>query len=384
MGSKMKLVHLADLHLGYRAYNRLSSEGLNVREKDILKAFKEALDKILEINPDLIVMAGDIFHKPRPSNSTIHVTIKLLQNFRQKCNAPIVMISGNHEAVKSSEAGSVLSIFESVISNVKVINDNIQEVVLDNINTSILCVPHGGLSQVEKTDLSPNKNYKYNIMVIHGTYENCPELAGYGHGALIKETDIKGNNWDYIAFGHYHTFTQLAPNTFYSGAIERTTSNIWQEANDKKGFIVYDFESKECKHISLNTARKIVDIKRINAKDLTSAEINQKIDEEIDKITDLDNSIVRMTIENVDPVAIREIDYKKIREIKKTAVHFRFNIIKRDFTVENDENNSTIQRTKGLFEYLEEELLDFELSQSIDKDKFGKLAKEYLVSVNEI
>lgn len=380
----MKLVHLADLHLGYRAYNRLSPEGLNVREKDILKAFKEALDKISELNPDLIVMAGDIFHKPRPSNSTIYITIKLLQTFRQKCNAPIVMISGNHEAVKSSESGSVLSIFESVIPNVKVINDNIQEVTIDNINTSLLCVPHGGLSDIERSDLTPNKDYKYNVMMIHGTYENCPELAGYGNGALIKGSDINEANWDYIAFGHYHTFTELAPNAYYSGAIERTTTNIWQEANEKKGFILYDLEKKECKHIGLNSPRKVVDIKRISAKELTAAEINQKIDEEISKISDLENAIVRMTIENVDPVAMREIDYKKIRELKKTAVHFRLNIIKRDFTSEKDENDQPIHKTKGLLEYLDEELQVFELSQGIDKSKFSKLAKDYLAIVNEV
>jgi len=379
----MKLVHLADLHLGYRAYNRLSPEGLNVREKDILKAFKEALDKISELNPDIIVMAGDIFHKPRPSNSSIYITIKLLQIFRQKCSAPIIMISGNHEAVKSAEAGNVLSIFETVIPNVRVINDNIQEITLENLNTSILCVPHGGLSDIERAVLKPNKDFKHNILAIHGTYENCPELAGYGNGALIKDSDINQADWDYIAFGHYHKFTELAPNAYYSGAIERTTTNIWQEANNKKGFIIYDFEKRECKHISLSSPRKVIDIKKINAKDLTAVEINQRIDEEISKINDLDKYIVRMTVENVDPVAMREIDYKKIREIKKTAVHFRLNLIKRDFSSTQNEDDEPIQHKKGLFEYLDEEISEFELSQGIDREKFSKLAKEYLTAVNQ-
>ncbi|MDD3013646.1 MAG: exonuclease SbcCD subunit D [Candidatus Gastranaerophilales bacterium] len=380
----MKLVHLADLHLGYRAYNRLSPEGLNVREKDVIKAFKESLDKISELNPDIIVMAGDIFHKPRPSNSSIYLAIKLLQAFRQKCSTPIIMISGNHEAVKSVESGNVLSIFETVIPNVRVINDNIQEVIVDNLNISVLCVPHGGLSDIEKAVLKPNKDYKYNIMVIHGTYENCPELAGYGNGALIKDSVINQSDWDYVAFGHYHKFTELAPNAYYSGAIERTTTNIWQEADDKKGFIVYDFDKRECRHVSLSSPRKVIDIKKINAKELTAVDINQKIDEEISKITDLDKSIVRITIENVDPVAMREIDYKKIREIKKTAVHFRLNLIKRDFSVSQDENDQSIQCKKGLFEYLDEEISEFELSQGIDKDKFSKLAKEYLAVVTEV
>jgi len=381
----MKIVHLADLHLGYKAYNKLNERGLNIREADLFTAFKNALEKMEEINPDLILIAGDVFHKPRPSNFTILMTIRFLQQFRKNCDAPIIVIAGNHEYVKLTESGSVLSILESVISGLKVFDKEAKCFRIDHLDTNILCIPHAGLENINKTDLNPDKTSKYNIMMIHGIYKpnKLKALPTYG-GAMIADDFIDESKWDYIAFGHYHKFTELAPNAYYSGAIERTTSNIWQEANDKKGFIVYDFDKRECKHISLSSPRKVIDIKKISAKDLTAVEINQKIDEEISKIYDIDKCIVRMTVENVDPVAMREIDYKKIREIKKTAVHFRLNLIKKDFTVDKDENGQPIQHTKGVFEYLDEELAEFELSQGVDKDKFSKLAKEYLVAVNQV
>ena len=37
----MKIVHISDLHIGYKAYNKLEKNGLNVREIDILSAFQE-------------------------------------------------------------------------------------------------------------------------------------------------------------------------------------------------------------------------------------------------------------------------------------------------------------------------------------------------------
>ncbi|EKE03936.1 MAG: exonuclease [uncultured bacterium] len=373
----MRIVHIADLHLGYRAYNKLDQNGINVREKDVMKAFQETLEKTAEIKPDLIVMAGDIFHRPRPSNFTIFVTIKLLQKFRQICDAPIIMIAGNHEAVKSTESGSILNIFETVISKVKVVNDIIQEIPVDNLNTSVLCVPHGGLANLEETDLRPNKDYKYNIMVIHGTYENCPELVGYGNGAIIKKDNIIQPEWGYIAFGHYHGFTELAPNTYYAGSIERTTTNIWQEAKDKKGFIEFDLDKKECKFHALKSPRQVIDVKRINALDLSAEEINQKILDEVAKIKDLDNSIIRITVENVDHIAIRNLDYKKIREFKKIAVHFRLNLIRKDSVIKTVDAG-TVEKRKGIYDYLEEELEQYELNQSLDKGKFGQLAKEYL------
>lgn len=224
----MRIVHLADLHLGYRAYNRVNERGYNIREADVFSAFTEALQKIEQISPDLIILAGDIFHKPRPSNHSILVTIRLLKQFRKNCQAPIVMIAGNHETVKLVDSGSILSIFEATIPDVKVFDKDIRQYTIDSIDTSLLCVPHGGLSSLNEICLKPDKSYKHNIMIIHGSYESCPQAIGYGDGALIKETEINQPEWDYIAFGHYHRFTEIAKNAFYSGAIERTSTNIWQ------------------------------------------------------------------------------------------------------------------------------------------------------------
>ena len=99
----MKIVHISDLHIGYKAYNKLEKNGLNVREIDILSAFQEALEKIAIINPELVIIAGDVFHKPRPSNFSLFFAIKFLQKFRESCNSPIIIIGGNHELTKSTE-----------------------------------------------------------------------------------------------------------------------------------------------------------------------------------------------------------------------------------------------------------------------------------------
>ena len=67
----MKLVHLADLHLGFRQYQRLTPTGLNQREADVAAAFKKAIDEIIEIAPDIVVIGGDVFHAVRPTNPAI-------------------------------------------------------------------------------------------------------------------------------------------------------------------------------------------------------------------------------------------------------------------------------------------------------------------------
>src|SRR5690606_5572789 len=69
--ASMLIAHLADLHLGYRAYARLAAGGINARERDVALAFRAALDRIIELRADLVLVAGDVFHTVRPSNAAI-------------------------------------------------------------------------------------------------------------------------------------------------------------------------------------------------------------------------------------------------------------------------------------------------------------------------
>ncbi len=67
----MRIAHLADLHLGFRAYHRVTPRGINVREADVADAFRRAVARVCDLRPDLVLVAGDIFHTVRPSNTAI-------------------------------------------------------------------------------------------------------------------------------------------------------------------------------------------------------------------------------------------------------------------------------------------------------------------------
>lgn len=374
----MKLVHLADLHIGYRAYNKVTSKGLNIREKDVIKAFKECLDRIAAINPDVIIMAGDIFHRPRPGNTSIYLTIKFLQEFRKTCSSPIVMISGNHEMSKSMENENILRVIEATVPGVKLVDRNIEQITFNELDLSILGIPFNALNDFERINILPDESYKYNILSIHGSYESvkCPELDTYGQTSLINAESINQAKWDYVALGHYHKYTELAPNTFYSGAIEHTSSNIWQEAREPKGFIEHNLETGEHRFHALNT-RKVVDIRRINVARHTAEEINHLIESEMSQIADLEETIVRLTLEDIDSLTMRNLDYKKLGSYRKSALHFRLNLIKKGSPASKNDNE-VIKQRKTLAEQFEENLNAFELSPGLNKDKFKELATSYL------
>ena len=57
----LKVCHLSDIHLGYRKYQKLAKSGINQRELDVALAFREAIDRVIGLAPQLVLFSGDIF-----------------------------------------------------------------------------------------------------------------------------------------------------------------------------------------------------------------------------------------------------------------------------------------------------------------------------------
>jgi DNA repair exonuclease SbcCD nuclease subunit len=274
----MILAHLADLHLGYRAYHRLAPGGLNARERDVALAFSTALDRVIALDVDLVLVAGDIFHTVRPSNTAIADAFRQFSRLRAALpRTPVVLIAGNHDSPRAVETGSILRLLAE-IPGVIVVDDVARTVHLEALDTSILCLPHNALARPEPVALEPNPEAKTNLLMLHGTVtggaatERLRYLSEYG-GAQVETTAIQPARWDYVALGHYHIATELAPNMWYAGGIERTSTNIWEEAGAAKGFLTYDTTARKATFHPL-PGREVVDLPRFSGRvGLESAEL---------------------------------------------------------------------------------------------------------------
>ena len=111
----MRLVHLSDLHLGFRQYQRLTPTGINQREADVAATVSRAIAQIIACAPDLIVVGGDVFHTVRPSNPAILHAFRTFSALRDQLpDTPIVMVAGNHDAPRTSETGCILRLFREI------------------------------------------------------------------------------------------------------------------------------------------------------------------------------------------------------------------------------------------------------------------------------
>ena len=97
----LSFVHLADVHLGYAQY------GLETRREDFNRAFLEAVEKTIELKPDFMIIAGDIFHQARPSNATLEVAIKGFRRLRES-GIPVLTVDGSHDSAPNLITGTIL------------------------------------------------------------------------------------------------------------------------------------------------------------------------------------------------------------------------------------------------------------------------------------
>ena len=224
----------------------------------------------------MLFLAGDVFHTVRPSNSAIMDGFRLFMWLRRGLpETPVVLIAGNHDSPRSADTGSILRLLAE-IPDVHVVDDSVWAVRLGRPDVSVLCLPHAALMGDEAPVIEPDPSAPANILVAHGTVsgtgvdEQLMRLVEYG-GAHLERAALREEDFDYVALGHYHNATRVAANMWYAGAPERTATNIWAEADTRKGWVLYDTETREGQFRDVRT-REVVDLPRFSARRLPLAQ----------------------------------------------------------------------------------------------------------------
>ena len=409
----MLIAHLADLHLGYRAYHRLAPGGVNQRERDVAEALGRAIDQVVAASPDLVLVAGDVFHTVRPSNSAIMDGFRQFMRLRAGLpEVPVVMIAGNHDSPRSADTGSILRLLAE-IPEIHVVDDGARTVRLERLNASVLCVPHAALVAEEPPEIAPDPAATANLLMLHGTVsgtgvdEELLRLVEYG-GAHLDRSALREDDFDYVALGHYHNATRVAPNIWYAGATERTATNIWAEADTRKGWVLYDLETRTGEFREVAT-REVVDLPRFSARRepgsaegwsgaavvgspssdgdsgdewLPAEEIDARIEDAVASLPGgVAGKVVRLVITDVPRELFRELDHRRIRELKAEALHFHLDARRPEV---RQRRVSEEVRRRTLEEELELFLADWEpTTPGIDRGRLLMLGAAYLAATED-
>jgi DNA repair protein SbcD/Mre11 len=333
----VKLAHLADLHLGFRQYHRQTASGINQREADAAAAFRQAVDQVIAARPDAVIIAGDIFHSVRPSNPAILFAYRQLHRLKEGLgpSVPLIVLAGNHDTPRSVETGSILSLYEEV--GAEVVADQPRRLAFPALDLSILAVPHAALVSAERPVLEPAGRERFQVLTLHGEIEGLlPQdrhTLEYG-GALLSLEELKRGGWSYTALGHYHVQREVAPRTWYAGALEYVSPNPWGELQDErevgsrgKGWLLVDLATGAITRQPVTPARRVIDLDPIEAAGYTAAELDRELAAKVGKIRGgLADQIVRQVVWNVDRLVARELNHAAVRTWKAEALHYHLDL----------------------------------------------------------
>ncbi len=383
----MKLAHLADLHLGFRQYDRQTPRGGNQREADVADAFRRAVDDLLEQRPDLIVFAGDIFHSVRPTNPAILFLFQQVHRLRTGLpDAPIVMIAGEHDTPRSVETGTILRLYEAL--GVEVVVDEARRLTFSQLDCSVLAAPHQAMAQPERPALRPQPGTTINVLLLHGQLPGLGDKRGtaeYG-GALVDQHDLAPAQWDYVALGHYHVAQQVAANAWYAGSMDYVTPNPWGQLQDEeeqgrrgKGYLLVELPGSRVTFRPVAPVRRHVELPPIEGKGLTPKELDERIAAAVAAAKPaIDGQIVRQLVFDVSRATARDLDHTAIRAYKARALHFQLDLRRPE--VQRVEASGAPGRRQTLpetvQEFLERRLLDADL----DRAAFVRLGVEYVAT----
>jgi exonuclease SbcD len=312
----MRICHLSDTHLGAGAlHSKRGESGLTQRQEDVIRTFVEAVDRIVELKPDVCIHSGDIFDAVRPLNRIIAVAGEQLHRLAEKHSIPTVIITGNHDAPKQPHLGAALDIFRH-IRNLYIASESRLEVFDIDPGLRVCALPHCLTAGIQKQELArcvPDSTRACNILVMHGVAAGMPEFSMADLGEQELPLDVMGQ-FDYTALGHFHNYCQVAPRAYYAGSTERLSQ---AERGVTKGFIEVTAEPFAVAFHEVK-AREMVDLPVISAAGKRGDELAALIREKVEK-ADSRDKIVRLKVQDVSEETLKTLPAGVINDLKQTS-----------------------------------------------------------------
>jgi len=313
-------VHAADLHLGYAQYN------LDARREDFNAAFRELVDKTIELKPDFMIIAGDIFQQARPSNMTLENAIT---NFRRLRDAgiPVLAVDGSHDSAPNVITGTILNPLDS--TGLVYYLPRHKGACWRNESCYVYGIPNFRTPQkteeqlpifLEQNKPTPDPSV-FNILVFHMALD-IPSIKPPQMEAEAKPESIP-DGFNYYAGGHIHkpyNFSFKGGILVYSGCTETVS---YEDAETEKGVYHVEVDGRgvpKLHRVKLETPRRFIVLDR-DYSGSTPMKITEAVVQLVEEADETGAVIVPIVRGILPAEAGRgEIDLAKIRSAAEKAL----------------------------------------------------------------
>ena len=305
----MIIAHLSDLHLGYRAFGYIE-QGRNVREADVARVFHRAIQRVLEIAPSAVLIAGDVFDRPEPPHSALVALAQGLRSLREGLpDTPVLMAAGARDTPAGPADPGPLGTFDT-LTGVEAVTATTRSVHYSRLNLNVVLVPHRSTIQGPRPLVVPNPDARWNVLVGYGSVDEDES------GLLSLDSD----DWDYVALGHEHFRREVVTGVHYAGALDRVGPTPWEEAGEEKGFLTYDLESGQTDFHPIH-GRPVVSLEPIPFEPARPDRLSERIREVLLEVPGgIEEKIVRIRIQGLPPDRLELLD-GLLPEYRRRALH---------------------------------------------------------------
>lgn len=251
----MKIIHLADLHIGKR-----------VNEFSMIDDQKYILNQILEIidkeKPDAVIIAGDVYDKQVPSIEAVELLDSFISDISKRKTTTFI-ISGNHDSAERLAFGSSLMAMGKIYIS-PVYNGKISKYTLKNDfgSANFYLLPFVKPNHVKRffpdekiesytdaikvvVDNLKLDTSEINILIAHQfvTGASRTESEEISVGGLDNVDASVFEDFDYVALGHIHRPQKIGTERIrYCGTPLKYS---FSEVNDAKSVSIIEINSKE-------------------------------------------------------------------------------------------------------------------------------------------
>ena len=266
----IKLLHLADLHIGVENYGRVDpATGLHTRLIDYLARLDEAIDLALDEQVDAVLIAGDVYKNRSPNPTHQREFARRIHRLRA-AGLPVLILTGNHDISPAAGRAHSIEIFHTLAVDGVTIADRPKTHVLETRSgplqvialpwvtrhtlltkeelrlSSVLEVETMLIDRIDRflsqaaEDLDPALP---TVLTVHGTIAGATlgaeQSIMLGRDLVLPKSVVSQPNIDYVALGHIHKHQSLGehPPVVYPGSIERID---FGEEHEDKGCVLVE------------------------------------------------------------------------------------------------------------------------------------------------
>lgn len=348
------IAHISDAHLGYSSgRKKIDENGFNIRENDGYVAFNEVIDQILKEDVDMVLIAGDLFHSPRPKNHTILIAQDSIRRLAE-AGIEVYIIAGNHDATDiRAEIPSSRLINEPANGIYSYSDPYIVKEVHPGVHMHFVS-HHAFVDQEDTMNQVKLIDGEVNILASHGScYDtNIGEILrtpNEPREVIIPEKIIE-MPWDYTLLGHIHERGWIASQDggrtdtskrkqFYNGSLLRRGFSDKRSINGRgwTKWTVNEDKSIDYKMFTIKE-REQLDMEPIDVKGKKTKEVEAEIIEQLKSIDkhmknkygeiNLDNApIVRQTIVGVNAITRLSLNLQRFNQYTHNYLSHTFKVV---------------------------------------------------------